>query len=204
MKSYPSIPREVRSDLPVFVFDKLDGSNIRAEWCPRRGFWRFGTRRRLLDPHHPVFGAAPALIRARYGDALDAALRPLGPAVCFFEMHGPGSFAGQHVEEPHEVCLLDVDLRGRGILPPQDFLRHFGHLPHPAVLHRGPVDAAFVEAVRGGALPGMGREGVVCKGEVLSKRGRPRLVQFKIKRRDWLAALKERCGGDEALFRRLA
>jgi hypothetical protein len=31
MKEYPSISREIHLGLSAYVFDKLDGSNIRAE-----------------------------------------------------------------------------------------------------------------------------------------------------------------------------
>jgi hypothetical protein len=32
MKQYPSIDATVRRGILVYAFDKLDGSNIRAEW----------------------------------------------------------------------------------------------------------------------------------------------------------------------------
>jgi len=44
MKSYPSIPGKHTNGIPLTVFDKLDGSNIRAEWSKKRGFYKFGTR----------------------------------------------------------------------------------------------------------------------------------------------------------------
>lgn len=207
MKSYPSIPRKIRYDLPLFVFDKLDGSNVRAEWTPRQGFTRFGSRRRLLEPDHPVLGPAPALIAARYGDALRDALLALGvqKATCFFELRGPNSFAGQHAQEPHEVTLFDVDVARRGLLDAQSFLDAFGHLPTPRLLHRGPIDEDFVESVRSGALEGVSEEGVVCKGAIPAKRpGRPpRPFSFKIKSRHWLERLRVHCGEDEAMYRRL-
>jgi hypothetical protein len=33
------------------AFDKLDGSNMRFEWSPKRGWYKFGSRGQLIDPH---------------------------------------------------------------------------------------------------------------------------------------------------------
>ena len=32
MKTYPSITKDIRDDIHIYAFDKLDGNNIRAEW----------------------------------------------------------------------------------------------------------------------------------------------------------------------------
>ncbi len=43
MKTYQSIEHTVSHDIPVIVFDKLDGSNIRAEWNRKqKKFYKFG------------------------------------------------------------------------------------------------------------------------------------------------------------------
>ena len=49
MKEYPSIPYRIHGDLDIIAFGKYDGSNIRAEWSQKKGFYKFGTRKRLLD-----------------------------------------------------------------------------------------------------------------------------------------------------------
>lgn len=36
MKAYPSILSQIRTDVPIIAFDKLDGSNIRAEWSKNK------------------------------------------------------------------------------------------------------------------------------------------------------------------------
>jgi hypothetical protein len=69
MKSYPSIPKKVSED-PVYLFDKLDGSNIRAEWTKKNGFAKFGTRNRLMSPEEP-FGKAIPLIMDTYAQDLE-------------------------------------------------------------------------------------------------------------------------------------
>lgn len=203
MKSYPSISTEIRRDVPVYAFDKLDGSQIRAEWEARRGFVQFGTRTRALDPSHPWLGEAIALARERYEADVTRALTARGvkQALVFLEFLGARSFAGRHAEELHEVVLIDVALFGRGLVPPDEFLALLGHLRTARVLYEGPVTPAFVASVRDGSLAGMSGEGVVCKSTTLERR---RPVMFKIKAQRWLDRLREQCAGDEALFRELA
>lgn len=184
MKEYPSIPSAIdllaRPDdylgRPFVAFDKLDGSNIRAEWDRRKGWHRFGSRRRLLDPSQPFLGGAIRLILDGYGDALaraftdDAALRRPQEATAYFELLGPHSFAGIHdpVElgvpsnEPFRVVLIDVNLHKRGFVSAEELVGRFGHLGIPRVVHRGELTREFVADVRAGRF-GTG-EGVVLKG----------------------------------------
>lgn len=56
MKYYPSITKEIRHDIYIYAFDKLDGSNIRAEWNSKRGFYKFGTRNQLMDEKTDPWG----------------------------------------------------------------------------------------------------------------------------------------------------
>lgn len=50
MKAYPSITTKIDFSKSFHLFDKLDGSNIRAEWSPKKGFYKFGSRTQLLTP----------------------------------------------------------------------------------------------------------------------------------------------------------
>ena len=50
MKSYPSITTKIDFSKEYYLFDKLDGSNIRAEWSKKQGFYKFGSRTQLLTP----------------------------------------------------------------------------------------------------------------------------------------------------------
>jgi hypothetical protein len=185
MKDYPSIPAaghllaQSASEYlgrPFVAFDKLDGSNIRAEWDPKKGWHRFGSRRRLLDPSQPLLGQAVRLILNGYGDALaktltdDPALGRPPAATAYFEFFGPHSFAGQHdpevlgvpVNEPFRVVLIDVNLYKRGFVSAEQFLASFGHLDVPRVIHRGELSRQFIEEVRADRFGTP--EGVVCKG----------------------------------------
>jgi len=201
MKQYPTISEKIDRGLQVYVFDKLDGSNIRAEWSKKAGWYKFGTRRRLMDETDEHLGEAKGLILEGFGDDLDTIFRKQrwDRAVAFFEFWGPNSFAGQHADEPHQVTLIDVNPHKKGIEPPRDFLKLFQHLPTPEMLHLGTIGKEVEEQIRNGTLPGMTFEGVVCKGV---RKGR-HLTMFKIKSRAWLDRLKEWCAGDEHKFQQL-
>lgn len=201
MKSYPSIPRTIRKDGPFYVFDKLDGSNIRAEWSRKKGFCKFGTRKRLLDATDPLLGSAVQLIQDKYGEALGAIgkAQRWEKAVFFFEFFGPSSFAGWHdPEEEKDVVLFDVSVHKKGMLGPKQFLKLFSELHIAEFLYHGNINETFIRSVRESTLEGMTFEGVIIKG-VPDKQG-PGM--FKIKSEAWLEALKSKCK-DEEEFERL-
>jgi hypothetical protein len=202
MKEYPSIPRQAQN-LPVFAFDKLDGSNIRAEWNRKTGFSKFGSRTQLIDKTHQFLGEAPDLVMQRYGKALEEIFKRerFERVTCFFEFYGPNSFAGTHQAEPHEVVLIDVDIFKKGIMKPGDFLKMFGHLPLPRLVYRGNSNQEFTEAIRQSKMDGVTEEGVVCKSNETDKYGHP--IMFKVKSDRWLQRLKTYCGDNEKLFRSL-
>jgi len=196
MKSYPSIDRVPRLNQEVFAFDKLDGSNIRAEWSRKRGFYKFGSKTHLIDAQYPVLGESVSLIQEKYEDDLGKIFtqQRYERAICFFEFCGPNSFAGSHAIEQHDVTLFDVCPYKKGILLPLDFLSLFGDLEHPKLLYRGKCTDEFVESVKTGILEGMTFEGVVCK----TSRGNQKLpLMFKIKNRAWIEKLKAICTSEE-------
>lgn len=204
VKSYPSIEYATECRVPIVAFDKLDGSNVRAEWTRKKGWHKFGTRHRLVDETDPVFGKVSGLIVAKYGDDLGRALADAGHdrAMCFFEFWGPGSFAGMHDPKATQtVTLFDVAPFQRGILEPDVFLKLVGHLDHAQVLYRGEASPDFIENVRAGTLPGMTFEGVVCKGANDKKTKQP--IMFKQKSRAWLDKLHAYCGDNKDLLRAL-
>ncbi len=187
------------------MFDKLDGSNIRAEWSKKRGFYKFGTRTRLVDETDIFFGKTPQLIQEKFGEDLAKIYRDnkYDRAIAFFEFHGPESFAGSHAEDlsNNTVTLIDVCPYKKGILPPKEFIKIYGHLDIPKILHEGHLDPAVVYAIKNGTLDGMTFEGVVCKYPQ-KKTGHSQM--FKIKSNLWLDKLREYVDGDEDAFRRLA
>jgi hypothetical protein len=211
MKRYPSIDNRIDTSLKIIAFDKIDGSNIRAEWNQKQGFYKFGTRKRIIDENDFHLGKAVTLIRKKYAKDLDQIFRRHKPiqrfqrgAVCFFEFYGPKSFAGQHVEnDQHDVVLFDVSPFNAGLLPPDEFVQIFGKLDIPRVLYRGQLTQKFIDSIRNSTLEGMGSEGVVCKARNPSKKKTAQPIMFKIKSDDWIGKLKEMCGDDMRQFERL-
>ncbi len=202
MKTYPSIERNTHRGASIYAFDKLDGSNIRAEWNKKKGFWKFGRRHGLLDDSNPKLLEAPDLIRQHEAAFAQIFTRQRWQdVVAFFEFYGPQSFAGNHAEEPHQVSLIDLSVDKRGIISPRDFHSLTdGVVPSAKLLYHGVCDADFESGVRSGTLEGMTFEGVVCKGSNVSP-GRP--LMFKIKNQAWIDRLKEKCGDDVLLFEKL-
>lgn len=204
VKSYPSLPYGNECHVPVIAFDKLDGSNVRAEWTKKKGWHKFGTRHRLVDKTDPIFGKAPDLIVNKYGDEIEEILRALkhDKAMCFFEFHGPHSFAGMHdVAEQQTVTLFDVAPFAKGFMPPEQFLTAFSHLEIPKVLFQGIITPEIIDQVRTSTLPGMTFEGVVFKGDNDKKTKMP--IMFKQKSKAWLDKLGEYCGENRDLFNAL-
>ena len=201
MKSYPSISKEIRHDIYIYAFDKLDGSNIRAEWNSKRGFYKFGTKSQLIDTNSKPFGISIQLLKDKYEKDLSLVFndQKWKDAICFFELWGKDSFAGNHnFEAPLDVTLFDVNPYKQGILEPQEFIRFFGHLDIAKVLYEGKISIELFDQIKQSTLPGMTFEGCVCKGIDNGK-----LIMFKVKTKAWLEKLRVYCKGDTNLFSKL-
>ena len=201
MKSYPSIGTKFERT-KVVTFDKLDGSNIRAEWSSKKGFYKFGSRNRLIDRNQPILGESVDLIVENYQEQLSSifSAKKWERAVAFFEFHGENSFAGSHDEEEHQVTLIDVNVYKRGMVEPLHFIELFEEVGIPKVLYKGVLTEELVTSVKNGTLEDMTFEGVVCKYHNPKNKV---VKMFKIKNRSWINQLKEKCDGNDALFRRL-
>ena len=202
MKQYPSIGQVFDTSLEYTVFDKLDGSNIRAEWNPKKRFYKFGSRKLLLNESDPKFGKAISLIREQE-DSISKVLMELTKlgAVCYFEFFGPKSFAGYHEnDDDHKSILIDVDLERQGQMEPESFLKAFAKsVELPGVLHHGRCTEDFVESVRSGTMPGMTFEGVVGKSRKPGKWLPPHM--FKLKNQAWIDKVRQMHGENaEALL----
>ena len=202
MKAYPTISKNVLRNHPIYAFDKLDGSQIRAEWSRKNGLYKFGSRRVLIDDTHPL-GRAVGLVKGKYEDDLSNVFRKarLDRTICFFEFYGPNSLFGRHVEEDHDVILFDVNIHKKGILDPPDYLKLVGHLDIAKLLYQGRAGKEFEMTVKNGTLEGITFEGVVCKGKNPKKTPMP--LMFKIKSDAWMQKLREFCAGDVEMFNRL-
>lgn len=207
MKQYPKIP--VRLDggseeslaTKFWGFDKLDGSNIRIEWNNKRGFCKFGTRKKMFDASHPTFGKVLTLaseLEAKFS----ARFKELNiqNAVCFFEFHGPNSFAGWHeYEDDHRLTLLDISLEKKGIIEPDEFLDFVKgtNIEIPKVLIVGKPTPQLLASIENGTLSGMTFEGVVFKAKRPRKWAEP--VMYKVKNKAWIEKVREKHGNSPFL-----
>jgi hypothetical protein len=197
MKEYPHIEGSSKAPLgnPCIAFYKYDGSNLRWEWSPAKGWYKFGTRKQLFDATEPVFGKAIPIFMAGMGDEIVRRVKDHDKNVqritVFTEYFGPGSFAGKHVEtDQMELRLLDVFLFKKGFMKPRAFVKTFGDLPFaPEVVYEGNLNKPFIEAVRAGEYPIW--EGVVAKGEDF---------MVKIKTKAYFQKLNEVYGTDYRLY----
>lgn len=202
MEQYPSLDKIIRHSY-IYAYDKLDGSNIRAEWTRKTGFTKFGSRRQLIDNTHALLGESIELFIEKYSESLNSIFRKqqFQKTTVFFEYHSPNSFAGFHEPEPHEVTLFDVHVYKQGFIAPQQFNKIFAGVDTAKLLYQGNPTNEFINSVKDGTLVDMTFEGVICKAGY-DKRNK--LVSYKIKNTAWLDKLKDRCGEDELLFNKLA
>lgn len=201
MKSYPSITTKIDFDREYVVFDKLDGSNIRAEWNEKSGFYKFGSRTQLLSEQQVNLYPSIEKIKAKYGEELEQRLKAakIQRAVCFFEYYGPNSFAGSHPDSTDgmDAVLIDIDVYKKGILCPETFLELTSGLDTPRVLHSGIITKTLIDDIRHSRIRGMALEGVVAK---TINNGKKPPHMCKIKSIAWLDKLRMFCNNDEKLF----
>lgn len=180
MKTYPEIPGPAGGHhKPCYAFYKYDGSNLRFEWSRKRGWYKFGTRKMMIDATHPIYGRAIPQFLQKYGDTLpqvflkDKSFHGVQSVIVFAEWYGADSLGGCHKpDDPHDVVLFDVNPHKKGFLGPKQFLDLFGHLPVAEVVWQGNFGPWLMEAVRKEQFPIESQyeikaiipEGVVCKG----------------------------------------
>jgi len=204
LKSYPSITKDIDKDSYIYIHPKYDGSNIRAEYNSKQKFYKFGTKTQLIDEQSKPFGVAISLIKQKYEEDLVAVFEQykIKQAVCFFELFGPSSFAGNHdFQENLDVKLIDVNLQNEGLIPISKFMKYFGHLDVPDILYEGHLTDEIIENIRNSSFKGISFEGVICKGAINNKTKMP--IMFKIKTKAWLSKLFSYCKEDKSLFNQL-
>jgi hypothetical protein len=199
MKQYPSIPgvgAQPALEFDAWIFDKLDGSNLRFEWDRKLGWHRFGTRTQPLQRTHPWLGSAIPIFLEQWATPLEDAARQRRwqSLTAFCEFWGQQSFAGRHVAgDQMRLSLIDVNVYKRGLIAPEEFLELFGTLEIAPFLGVHKVSPALIEAVKHREFPGISFEGVVAK--VGGGHGR---TMVKIKTQSWMDRVRERFGADEA------
>ena len=206
MKAYWSIPGPSKApQQDCIAFHKYDGNNIRIEWSRKRGWYKYGTRKRLLDESDEDLGCAIPIFQETLADDMekvfkDKQFRGVQSVVVFCELWGPSSFCGVHVPgEKLKLTPIDVSPHKKGIMLPRDFVNTFGHLDIAEVVYEGKFNHEFKEEVKSWTEV----EGVVAKGVVLGKKKNPQhgLWMSKVKTRWWFEKLRKRAEEDESLRR---
>jgi hypothetical protein len=181
MKEYHSINGPSKAPhLPCYGFLKIDGSNIRCGWTRKKGWHKFGTRKRMIDHTDPVFGRAIPLFLEKFGDDLEKIFKKeklfhgIREVVVFSEFFGSKSFAGMHFpdETQWNIVPFDVNPVGKGIISPKEFLDHFGHLKVAELVYQGNMGEQLVQDVRkenfslesSYEIKTEVPEGIICKG----------------------------------------
>jgi hypothetical protein len=201
MKSYPSIPHIIKNGISIYAFNKIDGSNIRAEWNSSKGFLKFGTRTRLLGEDQGILNKSKDLILETH-DKISYICKHnrWKDITLFYEFAGKKSSFGIHQEDDvHQVYLIDANPYKAGILNPKEFINCFSDVNIAECLYHGICDSDFVNNVNSGNIKGMSEEGVVCKAKGKGNT----ITMFKIKRQSWYDRLKLHCNGDEELYNRM-
>ena len=190
MLQYPSIEswRNTKHvDEQCIAFYKYDGSNLRWEYSPKRGWYKYGTRTQLFNAQTPLYNQAIQLYNDTIGPLVVEQVKQVyGPKTeritAFTEFYGPSSFAGSHdFDEAKILKLFDVSVYKRGFIPPKQFVQLFSTSEYSAaVIYEGSLSMQFIDNVRNGAYPVT--EGVICKGDGWST---------KVKTRAYLERLKQ-------------
>ncbi len=198
MIQYNSIPHLNACKLlgqPVFSFYKYDGSNLRFEWQPKRGFFKFGSRTQLINEKSEVFGESIPKFQDTMSKEIlyrlenyysKKVFNNFDRIVVFCEFFGESSVAGNHdVNDEKQLKLFDVNLFKKGFIPPQDFIKIFdGFEPAAELLYNGNLNSSYIKEVQLNESQKL-REGVICKGVI---KGNVEMV--KIKTDSWLEMIK--------------
>ncbi len=195
MKSYDSIDYYGKYfDLPIYAFDKLDGSNIRIEFSHKRGFYKFGTRNTMIDEKSEPFGFAIELFLNKYEKSLteifkSKTYRNSLSFVCFLELCGNKSEYGQHdfLNDKFDITLFDISVYKKGFIPPKQFISDFTDCGIPNIIYTGNLNKQFIQSVKDNKY-GL-KEGVICKG-VIPNRKENSLYYCKVKTNQWLDELR--------------
>lgn len=199
MKPYPSIPRATGQSFQeiqnAYIFDKLDGRNIRVEWTKKNGWHKWGSRHRLFDRTDAEFAPAIPLFETLYVEPLTKIARDSRweGVTAFLELWQPNSLGGVWVpDQPFTLTLFDVAPYKACQMGPKEFLKTFKDVPTASFLGQANWTRGFVEQVRSGQVEGVTFEGVVAKAGEKHK-----LMMAKAKQQKWVEAILARYGEAE-------
>lgn len=182
----------------VWGFNKLDGSNIRCEWSKKRGFYKFGTKKQIIDENHIEFGESVRIFMNKYNEKLskifkdNKEFRNIQNITVFSEYFGENSFAGYHdPTDIMDVVLFDVYLNKKGFVVPKNFIKIFENVGIPELIYHGNYNKSLIQDVKEGKYNI--EEGLVIKG-VKKQKGNDIVWMTKIKTQKWLDKVKNNLG----------
>ena len=198
MKTYPSIS-QYRPDRHLGfkgdTFAKLDGSNLRFEWEKKKGWFRFGTRRRVINEDHETFGSAMGMFEVDFAAHFEklATEKKWNGITVYCEFWGENSFAGEHEPDDQKFLTpIDVAIYKQGILGSTDFVKLFNDKFDLKYLGNLAWDSTFIQQVQNSDYPGMAMEGVIGK----SGSGHKRLA-IKLKSKRWIEKVIQQYGQEK-------
>jgi hypothetical protein len=154
MKEYPHIlastGQKFQELKDAYIFDKLDGSLIRAEYSKKTGWYKFGSKTQLIDKSNPILGPAINLFMNKYSESLTKLARDnkWQNLIAFCETFGPDSFAGTHPNGLNNIVLFDLDADKKGIIGPKRFLKLTEGIEIPSFFGVHNWTRSFVEDIR--------------------------------------------------------
>jgi hypothetical protein len=201
MKTYHSIQKynEEYFGKYIYAFDKIDGSNFRAEWNRKlskktrftNGFGKFGTRGETIKNQRNPFYKGVEIFQEKFSADLDRifcddkTFRGIDDITVYGEFFGSKSFAGMHDwKEDHDIKIFDIWMYKKDFLVPSEFLKIFGDLDICKLIYQGDFTPNFLKLIEDNMF--QLSEGVVCKGVEEQK-----IYMFKIKTNKWLNLVKQ-------------
>lgn len=187
MKSYPSIPHSKgqghRTIPNCYVWDKVDGNNLRFEWSRKQGWHKFGSRTQLIDESTEQFAGAIPYFLENLAPDIEFAFPRAQHIIAFCEWAGPNSFCGMHqAGDEMSLTLFDICVDKKGFLLPREYHKVFGEYERGArFLGVHNFTRGFADRVRLGEIEGVTFEGVVAK----SSKGN-QLIMAKAKTQLWI------------------
>ncbi len=196
MFSYPSIPGsygQAFTGFDAYVFDKLDGRNVRFYYTKKRGWHKQGTRERLFDLTDKDFGPSIKIFNSDLAEPLAKILhdKRLDKVTAFCEYWGENSLAGALVPgDSMHLSLIDIAVEEE-LLGPREYVKTFvDKVPTARYVGRYHWTRGFCKDVYEGKLEDVSLEGVVGK----SVKG----DMAKAKTKQWLDLIKSRYAPAEA------
>lgn len=189
MKEYPTIEYWNKGFFgeSCYAFEKLDGSNLRAGYSHKRGFYKFGSKGQMIDETDALFGKGVLLFKQKYEVSLTSLFklyyRNVRQLTVFFEYFGPKSFAGWHdSQDNHDVVMFDIfNEDSQTFIPPREFFLNFQGCGIPPLYYKGPYNRNLIQQVREDTTLA---EGIVIKG------GKRKVWMVKAKTNQWFDKLR--------------